>query len=58
MPIWLRRFTFEKIRTYYEEKQKAEQEAMDKAKGIEKAKPTVKGPPQVKPSYTTKASTK
>ena len=56
MPIWLRRYTFKEIQTYFEKKQEAEKEAMDKAKGVEKAKPT--GPPKIKPTYSTKASTK
>ena len=56
MPIWLRRYTFNEIKKYYEDKKEAEEEAINKAKGVEKAKPT--GPPKFQPNYTTKASTK
>ena len=56
MPIWLRKYTFQEIQKYYQERKEAEEEARNKAKGVEKAKPT--GPPKIKPSYTTKASTK
>jgi len=56
MPIWLRRYTFKEIQKYYEDRKEAEEEAINKVKGVEKAKPT--GPPKVSPTYTTKASTK
>lgn len=56
MPIWLRRYTFSEIKKYYEDKHQAEEEAINKAKGVEKAKPI--NPPKVKPTYTTKASPK
>lgn len=56
MPIWLRKYTFKEIQTFYEQKKEAEEEAVNKAKGVEKAKPV--GPPKIKPAYTTKASTK
>lgn len=56
MPIWLRKYTFQEIQKYYEDKKEAEEEAVNKAKGIEKAKPL--GPPKIQPAYNTKASTK
>ena len=59
MPIWLRNFTFNKIKKFYED----EKEAMDKntpkiPKNLEKGKIT---PPNFKtptPNYTSKASKK
>ena len=53
MPIWLRRFTFNKIQDYYNKKNEAEEAAMKKAQGIQKAKIAK---PDIKPNYTTKAS--
>jgi hypothetical protein len=55
MPIWLRRFTFETLREYYEkQKEEAEkQQNMLKNKGNNKdiSKPNI----QPQPTYTTKA---
>lgn len=53
MPIWLRRFTFNKIQDYYNKKNEAEEAAMKKAQGVQKAKIAR---PDIKPDYTTKAS--
>jgi uncharacterized protein YydD (DUF2326 family) len=53
MPIWLRRFTFNKLKEYYEKKN----ESSSQVKDIEKVmKPNI----QPKPTYntTTKATTK
>jgi len=53
MPIWLRRFTFNKIKEYYEKKNESSSQVQD----IEKVmKPNI----QPKPTYntTTKAATK
>jgi hypothetical protein len=59
MPIWLRRFTFEKIKEFYDkEKEEAEKQQnmmSNKGKGI--ARPNVT-PPQQTPTYTTKAPKK
>jgi|TARA_B110000285_G_scaffold42873_1_gene47602 hypothetical protein len=50
MPIWLRKFTFQKIQEYYEEEAKA-----SKSKGTNsQSMPT--GPNIKAPSYSTKAS--
>lgn len=57
MPIWLRKFTFEKIKTYYEKKREAEEEAANKAKGVQKAENSVSRP-NISPSYTTKVPQK
>ena len=57
MPIWLRRFTFQSIRDFYEKEAEAQKEAMDKATGVQQAAPsnTVKIPDAVKKAtYTTK----
>ena len=53
MPIWLRRFTFSKIKDFYDQKNEAEEKAMKKAKGMQQGK-ILK--PDINPSYTTKAS--
>lgn len=53
MPIWLRRFTFNKLQEYFNNKQKAEEEAYNKARGTQKAKISK---PDIKPSYTVKTS--
>ena len=37
MPIWLRKFTTEKIREQYEKEAEAQQEAMEKASGVQRA---------------------
>lgn len=49
MPIWLRKFTFQKINDFYEEESKAAKKAS--------GKPTSQafGPNIKKPSYSTKA---
>lgn len=57
MPIWLRKFTFQKIQEYYEKKAEAEKEAADKAKGIQKAESSV-ARPNIAPTYTTKVPQK
>jgi hypothetical protein len=57
MPIWLRRFTFETLREYYEKRNKDKETLEDSVKGKDKNKPTR---PDIapKPTYTTKAPTK
>jgi len=57
MPIWLRRFTFETLREYYEKINKDKETLEDSVKGKDKNKPTR---PDIasKPTYTTKAPTK
>ena len=58
MPIWLRRFTFEKIKEYYEKKREAEEEAANKAKGVQKAEASSVARPNISPTYTTKVPQK
>ena len=62
MPIWLRRYTSQTIREYYEKQAEAQKEAMEKSQGIERAQPSTSSvsiPDAVKKaSYTTKASKK
>lgn len=53
MPIWLRRFTFNKIKDFYDKRSEAEEAAMKKARGIQKAKIHR---PDIKPSYNAKTS--
>jgi uncharacterized damage-inducible protein DinB len=56
MPIWLRRFTFEKIKEHYEKPQKEKE-----AKQLEEAKKTSKKieiPKEVRDTYKVKAPTK
>lgn len=54
MPIWLRRFTFSKLKEHYEKQseneQKINQSISNKVPKITK--------PNIKPSYVSKASTK
>lgn len=54
MPIWLRKFTFESLKKYYQEKREAEEEAYSKSKGIEKAVPSIARPNIKPPTYSTK----
>lgn len=54
MPIWLRKFTLNKLREFYQAKQEQEKSQLDK---IGKTSALAKGP-DIKPSYTSKASTK
>lgn len=63
MPIWLRKFTAEKIREQYEKEAEAQQEAYEKQAGIQKATPqsskSIEVPDAVrKATYTTKAAKK
>ena len=58
MPIWLRRFTFETLREYYEkqkEEQDAQQKILENAKNKDVARPNIA--PKT-PTYTTKAPKK
>jgi len=56
MPIWLRRFTFETLKEYYEKKAEAEKSQKTlEAQSKELAKPGI-APKQ--PTYTAKAPTK
>lgn len=50
MPIWLRRFTFSKIREYYEERNKKQESQTSSEQKIAR--------PDIKPTYSTKASSK
>lgn len=54
MPIWLRRFTFSKLKEHYEK----QNEEAEKIKSQSKSKPSMPKGPNIKPSYTSKASTK
>jgi len=54
MPIWLRKFTFQKINEFYEK----EAEAAAKASGKSTNKSMPRGPAIKQPSYTSKASNK
>ena len=51
MPIWLRRFTFQKISEFYEK----EKEEHEKAQGKSTANEFAKGPAIKQPSYSSKA---
>ena len=53
MPIWLRKFTFQEIKDFYDKKNEAEEKAMKKARGLQKAKIHK---PDINPSYKTKTS--
>jgi len=55
MPIWLRRWTFQKLQEYYEKKNEAEENAYNKSTNRQKTKVNR---PNIKPSYRTKASNK
>lgn len=57
MPIWMRKFTYNQIREFYEKQREEEEKAMNKAKGYQDATKIAK-PPVVNPTYTTKAPTK
>tara|TARA_R100000152_G_C6676212_1_gene111259 strand:- start:30 stop:197 length:168 start_codon:yes stop_codon:yes gene_type:complete len=55
MPIWLRRWTFEKMKEHYEKKSEAEKNAYSKSSNKKRGKINR---PNIKPSYSTKASNK
>jgi hypothetical protein len=55
MPIWLRRFTFEKLKEYYE-KQKEENEKQQNMLKNKSGKEITR--PNITPNYTTKAPKK
>ena len=54
MPIWLRRFTFSKLKEHYEK----QNEEAEKINNQAKNKTSAPKGPDIKPSYTSKASTK
>jgi hypothetical protein len=55
MPIWIRRYTFSKLREYYESIEKSNKELQNtQSTGIQQS---IKGP-DISPSYSFKASTK
>jgi len=51
MPIWLRKYTFQKLNTFYEKQNEAQEDAKNFS---EKKGATLKGP-DTGPTYTTKA---
>ena len=53
MPIWLRRFTFNKLKTWHDEQAKA-----SKTNTSATARHQKLDRPDIKPSYTTKTSSK
>ena len=53
MPIWLRKFTFNKIKEFYA----AQEQAREKVRSSTPKKPQI-ARPNIKPSYSTKASSK
>ncbi len=55
MPIWLRRWTFQKMKEHYEQKNEAEKNAYSKASNKKRGQVNR---PNIKPSYSTKASNK
>ena len=52
MPVWIRKFTFLKMKEFYDKENKANQKAYEKNKRISK------NIPKIKPTYTTRASNK
>lgn len=50
MPIWLRKFTFNKLKEYYDEEKKAYEGNTNKTSKVSR--------PNINPSYSTKASNK
>jgi len=62
MPIWLRRFTFEKLKEFYEkEKEEAEkqQNMLKNKSGKDITRPNIASPPNTsKPTYIAKAPKK
>lgn len=57
MPIWLRRYTFNVIKEYYEKQNEEYEKATNKPKTITSTSKIAK-PPTTTPTYTTKASKK
>ncbi len=55
MPIWLRKWTFQKIKEFYEEQNNANKKAYDKSSNKKRGE---LARPNIKPSYSTKASNK
>jgi len=55
MPIWLRRWTFQKLQDFYNKKNEAEEKAYNKSTNRQTGKVNR---PNIKPSYSTKASNK
>ena len=58
MPIWLRKYTFESIREFYEKEKEAYEEAQRESKGIQVAKPNISNSAGNTPNYSTKISKK
>jgi hypothetical protein len=53
MPIWLRKFTYEKIKKHFEDKKEVEEKAKNQIST--KPKPGQVSRPNIKPTYTTNA---
>lgn len=53
MPIWIRKFTFQKIKEYYEKQAEETEKQQAKANNIQSL-----AKPNIKPTYTAKASPK
>jgi len=54
MPIWLRNFTFNKLKAHFDN----EAEAYEKSNKTSKSESTQVARPNIKPAYTTKGSNK
>jgi hypothetical protein len=58
MPIWLRKFTYNNIREFYEKEKEEYDKAMNKSKTITNTTPIAKPAIPQNPTYNTKASKK
>lgn len=58
MPIWLRRFTFNTIKEYYDKEREEQEKQLNKGETLTNKSRLVKPPVTPQPTYTTKASKK
>ncbi len=58
MPIWLRRFTFNSIKEFYDKEKEEYEKATNKGKGLQSPDKALAPPKTPLPTYTTKAPKK
>jgi len=58
MPIWLRRFTFNVVKEFYDKEKEEYDKIVNKSKTLQSSSKSITPPIAAKPTYTTKAPKK